>query len=126
GIRDFHVTGVQTCALPIWRSGEKKSRLVGAVDRGIPLFPAVSPFLWTGLLMTAVNFCAGAFLPMILPFVTERLGGSSAEYGLYMAAYPLGFMLGALYTGWIGEPSDRRRRMLGALFFQGGCMVLPA
>src|SRR5690606_39716458 len=21
GIRDFHVTGVQTCALPIWRSG---------------------------------------------------------------------------------------------------------
>jgi predicted MFS family arabinose efflux permease len=76
--------------------------------------------------MTAVNFCAGAFLPMILPFVTERLGGSSAEYGLYMAAYPLGFMLGALYTGWIGEPSDRRRRMLGALFFQGGFMCLPA
>src|SRR5690606_40211989 len=22
GIRDFHVTGVQTCALPIWRVGE--------------------------------------------------------------------------------------------------------
>ena len=63
---------------------------------------------------------------MILPFVTERLGGSSAEYGLYMAAYPLGFMLGALYTGWIGEPSDRRRRMLGALFFQGGFMCLFA
>lgn len=54
--------------------------------------------------MTAVNFCAGAFLPMILPFVTERLGGSSAEYGLYMAAYPLGFMLGPFTPGGSGNP----------------------
>src|SRR5690606_40133784 len=27
GIRDFHVTGVQTCALPIWRDGRWCDRL---------------------------------------------------------------------------------------------------
>src|SRR5690606_40676627 len=26
GIRDFHVTGVQTCALPIWRTVEMRNR----------------------------------------------------------------------------------------------------
>src|SRR5690606_40431804 len=27
GIRDFHVTGVQTCALPIWRTSESARRV---------------------------------------------------------------------------------------------------
>src|SRR5207302_7156503 len=31
GIRDFHVTGVQTCALPIWKAMRKKYRPL--VDR---------------------------------------------------------------------------------------------
>src|SRR5690606_41119862 len=31
GIRDFHVTGVQTCALPIWRPGATGPRLAGAL-----------------------------------------------------------------------------------------------
>lgn len=105
---------------------EKRETWMRQLVEGFRFFRLYPLFLWTGLLMTTVNFCAGAFLPMILPFVTERLGGSSTEYGLYMAAYPLGFMLGTLYTGWTGEPSDRRRLMLGALLFQGCFMVLIA
>src|SRR5690606_41035088 len=31
GIRDFHVTGVQTCALPIWRTAARGR--IGAVGR---------------------------------------------------------------------------------------------
>src|SRR5690606_41088878 len=31
GIRDFHVTGVQTCALPILRALERRVFLVGAL-----------------------------------------------------------------------------------------------
>src|SRR5256885_4781095 len=33
GIRDYKVTGVQTCALPIWRSG---CALKGPIDRRFP------------------------------------------------------------------------------------------
>src|SRR5690606_40092070 len=35
GIRDFHVTGVQTCALPIWLDGAAADRRVyPAIDLG--------------------------------------------------------------------------------------------
>src|SRR5690606_41097322 len=36
GIRDFHVTGVQTCALPIWilRPGEHPGQGVGYLEDG--------------------------------------------------------------------------------------------
>src|SRR5690606_40403533 len=35
GIRDFHVTGVQTCALPIYRHGDTARRAVEALVRGV-------------------------------------------------------------------------------------------
>src|SRR5207302_6129914 len=38
GIRDFHVTGVQTCALPI---------CVGSVVESHPLFPSIEGFVST-------------------------------------------------------------------------------
>src|SRR3989454_7894147 len=39
GIRDYKVTGVQTCALPIYlaRQLEKRRLLVGALERGEPV-----------------------------------------------------------------------------------------
>src|SRR5690606_26213896 len=47
GIRDFHVTGVQTCALPIshrdhFRSGRGTPDLHGGVARAAALFPPPS------------------------------------------------------------------------------------
>src|SRR5207302_3787742 len=33
GIRDFHVTGVQTCALPIFKHGEVNRAANGTIDR---------------------------------------------------------------------------------------------
>src|SRR5690606_21195233 len=35
GIRDFHVTGVQTCALPISRSRSRRRRAAAARDRAV-------------------------------------------------------------------------------------------
>src|SRR5690606_39938418 len=36
GIRDFHVTGVQTCALPIFLNGVEESRVTGGVTAADP------------------------------------------------------------------------------------------
>src|SRR5690606_24785507 len=42
GIRDFHVTGVQTCALPIWAKGERiRSRLEQFIGNYPELFEEV-------------------------------------------------------------------------------------
>src|SRR5690606_40690811 len=40
GIRDFHVTGVQTCALPIWRKPQKRSQDI----LGYPIHEIGVPF----------------------------------------------------------------------------------
>src|SRR5690606_40683488 len=44
GIRDFHVTGVQTCALPIWLTGWRWPGRCGA--------PATWPGTWPGTVPT--------------------------------------------------------------------------
>src|SRR5690606_40757667 len=58
GIRDFHVTGVQTCALPIWRRGRRAitrptRRARSAKGRGWRLTgrrsrPSPGPIWWRG------------------------------------------------------------------------------
>src|SRR5690606_40213473 len=40
GIRDFHVTGVQTCALPIWHHP-----MFGQIDNDLPLYEQVHELL---------------------------------------------------------------------------------
>src|SRR5690606_39671159 len=41
GIRDFHVTGVQTCALPIYRAPALRALAARRVHRARPLGPAL-------------------------------------------------------------------------------------
>ncbi len=53
-----------------------------------------------------------------LPYITEELSGSYAEYGYFMAGFPVGFILGSILVGKIKYKS-RRRLMLGALFIGG-------
>src|SRR5690606_15350738 len=54
GIRDFHVTGVQTCALPIWKvtNGkliEKKSeKLKKYINKHLPHYDFTIDFSWAG------------------------------------------------------------------------------
>lgn len=53
-----------------------------------------------------------------LPYITEELSGSYAEYGYFMAGFPVGFILGSILVGKMKYKS-RRRLMLGALFTGG-------
>jgi MFS family permease len=53
-----------------------------------------------------------------LPYITEELNGSYAEYGYFMSGFPVGYILGAIMVGKITFKS-RRVLMLGALFIGG-------
>src|SRR5579883_399412 len=57
GIRDFHVTGVQTCALPIW---PRNRLLVGIADQalhGIPRPMGIDMPRWSLLLFCSRSLC---------------------------------------------------------------------
>src|SRR5690606_40723810 len=56
GIRDFHVTGVQTCALPIWALGEK-NRLCSTSPMPLLSVPRGISFCWmTGRMVREMMF----------------------------------------------------------------------
>src|SRR5690606_40987032 len=84
GIRDFHVTGVQTCALPIFRRSENRHprRLIeGAWElriepRGLPSWPPELRIEKTSLETEAH---AAAFQRFCLPGAASCRGARSEE-----------------------------------------------
>src|SRR5207253_3478874 len=71
-IRDGHVTGVQTCALPIsWgvRSQHESGEIPPGTDPGAPAVPALGPKLvWTTVVATVV------FAAFHVVYVTRLIG----------------------------------------------------
>ena len=65
--------------------------------------------------MTTVNFCAGAFLPMTLPFVTRTVGGIACGIWFVHGPYPL-----AAGTGFYPSHVDRPDRVSSGGLFAGG------
>lgn len=53
-----------------------------------------------------------------LPYITEVLNGSYAQYGYFMAGFPIGYFIGAILVPKIVFKS-RRLIMLGSLFIGG-------
>src|SRR3546814_12633179 len=97
------VTGVQTCALPIWaqalRAGEVPARVRAAakpslVERllGFPLRPAVSALAGLALLLA----CAGAF--ELGRYQAERLDSLEASVASE-SELPVEFLMGGLLEG---------------------------
>src|SRR5207253_8403169 len=77
GIRDGHVTGVQTCALPIWRTSSPVST-PSSPDSGSRLHPAnSSPDRRSGL--TASSPTASGRIRFSYQFFPARYGGRSEE-----------------------------------------------
>src|SRR5690606_40916982 len=88
GIRDFHVTGVQTCALPISEkdpSGELEDL---AVERDLPLFDAES----------------GCALDLLSAFVA----GSRASFH-HLTAFDQGKLLGSSFQSVSVDKIGKRR-----------------
>lgn len=85
---------------------------------GITYFFKKRVIVWLGIFLGFVQFGVGVTMVTTLPYITEELSGSYAEYGYFMAGFPVGFILGSVLVGKIKYRS-RRRFMLGALFVGG-------
>ncbi|GGP12138.1 MFS transporter [Oceanobacillus neutriphilus] len=85
---------------------------------GLTYFFKKRVIVWLGIFLGFVQFGVGVTMVTTLPYITEELSGSYAEYGYFMAGFPVGFILGSILVGKLKYKS-RRRLMLGALFTGG-------
>ncbi|GIP64013.1 MFS transporter [Virgibacillus pantothenticus] len=85
---------------------------------GLSYFFTRPIIVWLGVFLGFVQFGVGVTMVTTLPYITEELNGSYAEYGYFMAGFPIGYILGAMLVGKITSES-RRVLMLGALFIGG-------
>ncbi|MGG3623957.1 MFS transporter [Bacillus gobiensis] len=103
---------------------EKKESWFSQFKEGLSFYKMYPVLLGVGLLLMVMNFCTGAAIPMFLPYVTDYLGGNSIQYGLFTSAFSLGMILGAVITGSLKEPKNRRAVMLGVALFEGSLFIV--
>lgn len=87
-------------------------------SEGISFFFTQKIIVWLGVFLAFVQFGVGVTMVTTLPYITEQLGGTYAEYGYFMAGFPIGYIVGAILVTKIKFES-RRFLMLGSLFIGG-------
>lgn len=87
-------------------------------SEGITFFFKQRLIVWLGIFLAFVQFGVGVTMVVTLPYITKELSGSYAEYGYFMASFPLGYVIGSILVGKITYKS-RRVLMLGALVIGG-------
>lgn len=73
--------------------------------------------LWLGIFLGFVQFGVGVTLITTLPYITTELNGSYADYGYFMAGFPVGYILGAMLLS--NFKMKGLHLMIGALFIGG-------
>ncbi|WP_102272593.1 MFS transporter [Cytobacillus massiliigabonensis] len=87
-------------------------------SEGISCFFKQPIIVWLGIFLAFVQFGVGVTMVITLPYITTELSGTYAEYGYFMASFPLGYVIGSMLIGKIKYKS-RRVIMLGSLLIGG-------
>ena len=85
---------------------------------GIRYFFQERTIVWLGIFLAFVQFGVGVTMVINLPYITDILKGNYEDYGLFMASFPLGYVIGSMLVGKVKFHS-RRMVMLGALVVGG-------
>ena len=85
---------------------------------GIRYFFQERTIVWLGIFLAFVQFGVGVTMVINLPYITDILKGNYEDYGLFMAGFPLGYVIGSMLVGKMKFQS-RRMLMLGALVVGG-------
>ena len=85
---------------------------------GIRYFFQERTIVWLGIFLAFVQFGVGVTMVINLPYITDILKGNYEDYGLFMAGFPLGYVIGSMLVGKVKFHS-RRMVMLGALVIGG-------
>lgn len=85
---------------------------------GFTYFFTKTVIVWLGIFLTFVQFGVGVTMVTNLPYIKDELSAGYAEYGYFMAGFPLGYVVGSMLVGKVKYRS-RRLLMLGGLFVGG-------
>lgn len=85
---------------------------------GFTYFFTKPVIVWLGIFLTFVQFGVGVTMVTNLPYIKDELSAGYAEYGYFMAGFPLGYVVGSILVGKVKYRS-RRLLMLGGLFVGG-------
>lgn len=97
---------------------EVRKTWVADFIEGISFFFSQKIIVWLGVFLAFVQFGVGVTLVTTLPYITEELDGTYAEYGYFMAGFPIGYIVGTILVTRIKYKS-LRFLMLGSLFIGG-------
>lgn len=86
--------------------------------QGFTYFFTKPIIVWLGIFLTFVQFGVGVTMVTNLPYIKDELLAGYAEYGYFMAGFPLGYVIGSVLVGKVTYKS-RRILMLGGLFIGG-------
>ncbi|MGX1432941.1 MFS family permease [Cytobacillus horneckiae] len=64
--------------------------------KGITFFFKNRIIAWLGVFLAFVQFGVGVTMVITLPYITNELSGSYSDYGMFMASFPLGYIIGSL------------------------------
>jgi MFS family permease len=93
--------------------------------KGIRIYKEQHILVFLGFFIAMTSFGVFATQAMYIPYVSEVLGGSSFEYGLFAASFPLGYIMGSIIVGRVKEPTRYKYLvMIGALFVGGITYIL--
>lgn len=114
---------ISGCALLLINEGKRVEQTVRSTwllefKEGIYFFFKQRIVVWLGIFLAFVQFGVGVTMVTTLPYITEVLNGSYAEYGYFMAGFPIGYFIGAILVPKIVFKT-RRLVMLGSLFIGG-------
>lgn len=74
---------------------ENKASWIKKFKEGTLIYRKHKVLLFLGMLVSITSFGVFAAQTMYIPFVAEVLGGSSIDYGLFAASFPLGYIAGS-------------------------------
>ena len=78
---------------------------------GFTYFFTKPVIVWLGVFLTFVQFGVGVTMVTNLPYIKDELSAGYAEYGYFMAGFPLGYVVGSML---VGKVKYRSRRLLNA------------
>ncbi|MFD1205476.1 MFS transporter [Sporosarcina contaminans] len=91
-------------------------------QNGIRYFFRQQIIVWLSFFLAVVQFGVGATMVITLPYITEVLKGDYQEYGIFMASFPCGYVIGSIIIGKFSK-MGRRKLMLGALVIGGSTYI---
>src|SRR5690606_38636335 len=128
GIRAFHVTGVQTCALPIYNVGNilrERIENVGPADTFVKRCEIKIRFLWLmdqrtrhrifiGVYFFLSGFCFAAWTSRI-PTIKTIFDLNDAQLGSLLLLMPFSSLTGLPVSGWLVSRYNSRGPLIAAL-----------